>query len=75
MKPKKKKVKKAMLVEKVTRTTCIYIKGVPITLKNYYKAYCAKKDITMSEDIMHHMKEVTKVARQLDEDMDYEPEV
>ena len=67
---KRKKRKK-----KAIKTTCIYIKGVPVILKNYYKAYCAKRDITMSEDIMAHMKQVTKTARQVDEDMEYEPEV
>jgi hypothetical protein len=60
--------------KKVVKTTCIYIKGVPLVLKNYYKAYCAKRDITMSEDIMSHMKEVTKTAREADEDLEYEPE-
>jgi hypothetical protein len=68
---KKNKKKK----RKPTKTTCIYIKGVPIILKNYYKAYCAKRDITMSDDIMNHMKKTTKMARQADEDMEYEPEV
>jgi len=53
---------------KVQRTTCVYIKGIPTTLKNYYKAYCAKKEITMSEDIMQHMKDTTRTARQIDED-------
>ena len=53
---------------KVQRTTCMYIKGIPTSLKSYYKAYCAKREITMSEDIMQHMKDTTRVARQIDED-------
>ena len=48
------------------RTTCLYIIGIPTTLKNYYKAYCAKKEITMSEEILTHMKDVTNMAQQLD---------
>lgn len=71
MSTKHRKIKR----KKVSKTTCIYIKGVPMVLKNYYKAHCAKRDITMSEDIMAHMKKVTKMARETDEDMDYEPEI
>ena len=54
--------------KKNQRTTCVYIKNIPMSLKSYYKAYCAKKEITMSEDIMAHMKDVTRIARQIDED-------
>ena len=50
------------------RTTCLYVRGIPKTLKSYYKAYCAKKETTMSEDIVTHMKDVTRTARQVDED-------
>lgn len=70
----KKKSRNALISErarhsdKAKRTTCLYIKGIPTTLKNYYKAYCAKKEITMAEDTLRHMKDVTSVARQIDED-------
>jgi hypothetical protein len=56
--------------KKPKRTTCLYIKNISTTLKNYYKAYCAKKGVTMADDILRHMKDVTSTARQIDEDND-----
>ena len=32
------------------------------------KAYCAKKGVMMAQDILKHMKEVTRVALQADEE-------
>jgi len=69
----KKQERRAQLIpnlkeKKPKRTTCLYIKKIPVTLKNYYKAYCAKKEVTMAEDILKHMKEVTRVALQADEE-------
>lgn len=50
------------------RTTEFYIRGIPVTLKNYFKAYCAKRGITMSSMIVKYMKEVVSNAQKLDEE-------
>jgi len=67
MKVKRSKHKKA------ERTTCMYVRNIPLHIKTFYKAYCAKRDMTMSEDIICHMEEKTKIARKemLEEDEDY----
>jgi hypothetical protein len=51
-------------------TSCLYIMGIPTVLKNYYKAHCIKKGTTMTDDIIKHMKSSTKIARQVDEDIE-----
>ena len=57
------KVKKKNL-----RTSALYIRYIPATLKSYFKAYCAKREKTMSDVIVDFMKEVTNTARQMDDD-------
>jgi hypothetical protein len=39
-------------------TSCIYM-HIPRTLKDYYKAWCAKRGLTMTQGIINHMKDVT----------------
>ena len=52
--------------KKPVDTTELYIRGIPVNLKNYFKAYCAKRGKTMSSLIVSFMREVVKNAQKLD---------
>ena len=53
------------------RMSCLYVKNVPATLKSYFKAYCAKQEKTMTQEIIEHMLNCTKTARNIADDADY----
>jgi len=55
------------LKKKNQRTSTLYIRYIPATLKSYFKAYCAKREKTMSDVIVDFMKDVTNSARQMDD--------
>lgn len=57
---------------KKDRVTCMYVRNIPVSIKSFYKAYCAKRDMTMSQDIIAHMEAMTKIARkEMIDDEDY----
>lgn len=59
--------------EKV-RTCALYIRGIPVNLKNYFRAHCIKREKTMSEVIMDFMKQVTSCDRQTDKEIKHKQE-
>jgi len=58
----KNKGKKPIRFDKISP---IYF-HVPAYLKMYYKAYCAKRGITMKDAFIEHMKDATKYSIQAD---------
>jgi len=48
------------------RTSCLYIKNIPANLKSYFKAYCAKREKTMSEIIIEFMKKVSQITYEIE---------
>ena len=43
------------------------VKDIPVELKNYFKAHCAKMGETMSENIIKYMTQVIRDSRKADE--------
>jgi hypothetical protein len=44
----------------------LFVKGIPIEVKNFFKAHCAKMGQSMSENIIDHMTKVAKEGRKAD---------
>lgn len=42
--------------EDYTRKSTIYIKNIPTDLKNFFKAYCAKRNKSMKDAIIAYMR-------------------
>ncbi len=48
------------------RKTTLFLRNVPTDLKAHFKAYCAKRGVTMLSKIVDFMKEKTKEERKHD---------
>jgi len=55
--------------KKDQRTSTLYIRYIPATLKSYFKAYCAKREKTMSEIIINFMQQTVFTAQQVDQEI------
>lgn len=53
MKEKKKKIKD-------NKRGTLLVRHIPTTIKDFYKAYCAKRGKTMSQDIISHIRDCAK---------------
>lgn len=52
--------------KKERRTTCLYVVDIPLDIKMYFKAYCAKMGKSQSAVIKSFMRRVTEDAREAD---------
>ena len=49
-------------MKKPKRRTAVLFLNIPANIKAQYKSYCAKRETTMTDDLVKYMEKVTTMA-------------
>ena len=58
--------------KKPQRNGIIYVRLIPDNVKNYFKAYCAKRGKSMSEVLIEFMERTVSIAQKVDRQQERE---